>query len=383
MAAAFLLFAALPPASGQSTDALQERAKSLLQRGQYAGAVTAFTEWSKREPESVAAYTGLGVAYAKEEAYPQAIAAYGRALKIDSRCLPALANLGLAYFKQANFRAAIVPLERAASLAHDNSQLTTLLAMSYYSLHRYQDASRQFERLYQTQQADASGDSREMLTYLLAESYLRSHQAAAWSQLLNHLLADAPNSTVVHILSGEQYDRENRTAEAIEEFKIAEAMDSTMPLLHFGLGYLYWEQKDYVEAAKEFRLEVTAKNGEAALAKAFLGDIALRRGDVAAAEKLFDEALREGGHVRLAHYDLGTIYAGRRQFDQAIREFQQAIRLDSQQADAYYRLARVYRQQGRMAKAQTMLTKVQQLHAGDRATMAHVLVNDVTNQVQQ
>lgn len=52
-----------------------------------------------------------------------------------------------------------------------------------------------------------------------------------------------------------------------------------------------------------------------------------------------------------AHYQLGLLYAQRRQYAPAIERFRRAIEIDPAEPDAYYQLGRIAREQGRYAEA--------------------------------
>ena len=52
-----------------------------------------------------------------------------------------------------------------------------------------------------------------------------------------------------------------------------------------------------------------------------------------------------------AHYQLGLIYAQRRQYEPAMERFLKAIEIDPNEPDAYYQLGRIAREQGRYAEA--------------------------------
>jgi tetratricopeptide (TPR) repeat protein len=52
-----------------------------------------------------------------------------------------------------------------------------------------------------------------------------------------------------------------------------------------------------------------------------------------------------------AHYQLGLIYAQRRQFEPAIASFRKAIEIDPEEADAHYQLGKIAREQGRYDEA--------------------------------
>jgi tetratricopeptide (TPR) repeat protein len=172
------------------------------------------------------------------------------------------------------------------------------------------------------------------------------------------------------MLMGEALDGLGREDDAIAELQAAAVASPTEPEAHFGLGYLFWKEKRYDEAEREFRLELD-KDPSHAQAAAYLGDVLMRRGDQAAAEPLLEKARRLNPQVRIAHLDLGIVYAGRKQNDRAMRELREAVKLDPSRADAHYRLARVYQSLGRAAEAEAELATVKQLHEDRLEDMLH------------
>ncbi|MGC2403718.1 MAG: tetratricopeptide repeat protein [Acidobacteriaceae bacterium] len=328
---------------------------------------------SSSNSRQVASLVDQGIADSREGRFSQAEAAYRRALAIDPHCLPAKINLGLAYFKSADYGHAIPPLQQAASQGVDTEQVHTLLAMSFYALHQYEPASRQFEVLFERQPGNI------MLQYLLAESYMRSHQTDPLPALLGRMQAATPDSPVIYMLAGEQYDRLGQTDKAIAELLKAEAIAPEMPMVHFALGYFYWEERLTDKSQAEFQAETQIKDGEAAQAKGFLGDLALNGGDDAKAEQLLRESVTEDAQVRIAQYDLGVISARKHDSAAAVRYFQAAIALDPQRADAYYRLATLYRELGEHDRQREMLAKVEQLHKVEHTTPAEAMAAPAKN----
>ena len=146
-----------------------------------------------------------------------------------------------------------------------------------------------------------------------------------------------------------------------------------MPLVHFSLGYLYWGLHQLDEAGREFHFEASLKNGEGAQALGYLGDIALQSGKPDEAESLFQESLQIDPGVRIAQYDLGAIYAGRKQSSEAVQHLETAIALDPKRPDAYYRLAMVYRELGQTARQRTLLTKVGELNSTERRSAGETI----------
>ena len=70
-----------------------------------------------------------------------------------------------------------------------------------------------------------------------------------------------------------------------------------------------------------------------------------------------------GWHNRLAHFDLGCIYADQNRNQQAVVALERAVKLDPSQPDAHYRLARVYTALGEKEKAAVEFAKTKELHA--------------------
>lgn len=319
------------------------------------------TERAKR----VALLVQQGITDARSAKYHLAELEYRSALGIDPQCLPAQINLGLAYFKSNDYEHAIPPLEQAVKEGVDSDQIHTLLAMSLYALHRFEAASRHYEVLFTRQPGNTT------LEYLLAESYMRSHQTDRLPGFMQQLQATAPDSPVIYMLAGEQYDRLGQTDKAIDEFLKAEAAAPTMPMVHFALGYFYWEQHLMDKAAEQFRLEARLKNGEVSQATAYLGDIALSDGKDSAAERMLRKTLAMDPTVRIAHYDLGVICVQASNPSEAIKHFESAVDLDPQRADAYYQLARVYGKLGKREQQRVLLARVKQLHETEHATLTN------------
>jgi tetratricopeptide (TPR) repeat protein len=307
-----------------------------------------------------------GITYARSARYRLAELAYGSALGIDPHCLPAQINLGLAYFKSNDYEHAIQPLEQAVKEGVDSDQVHTLMAMSLYALHRYDAASRHYEVLFNRQPTNT------MLEYLLAESYMRSHQTGRLPGFMQQLQATAPDSPVIYMLAGEQFDRLGQTDKAIDEFLKAEAAAPKMPMVHFALGYFYWEQHLMDKAAEQFRAEAGLKDGEVSQAAGYLGDIALSDGEDSEAERILRESLAIDPTVRIAQYDLGVICAQAAKASEAIEHFELAVKLDPQRADAYYQLARVYGKLGKHDQQRALLAQVKHLHKTEHATLASV-----------
>src|SRR5262249_24497211 len=128
-----------------------------------------------------------------------------------------------------------------------------------------------------------------------------------------------------------------------------------LPRVHFYLGYLYWEKKEYTDAAAEFEEELASPNGEHAQAEGYLGDIARMTGDTKSAEELCKRAILKDRAVRIAHLNLAIIAAQQNKWAEADSGSMTAIPIGPNRADDYYRIAIVYRAQNKLAQHQKMI----------------------------
>jgi len=134
------------------------------------------------------------------------------------------------------------------------------------------------------------------------------------------------------------------------------------PEAHFGLGYLYWKQRRWEEARREFEAEL-ASQPQHVQALTYLGDAEMHADREKSAEQHLRGALALDAGIRLAHLDLGILLAARKESDEAARHFREAIRIDPAKPDAHYRLGRLWSSLGRQQEAQAEFDKVKALAA--------------------
>jgi Tfp pilus assembly protein PilF len=130
--------------------------------------------------------------------------------------------------------------------------------------------------------------------------------------------------------------------------------------VHFGLGYLYWKQKRYEEARREFQAELAAQPRHTQ-ALTYLADAEMRSGTETAAEEHLRRALKLDPNIRLAHLNLGILLSGKSQSEEAAAHFREAIRIDPSKPDAHYRLGRLWLSLGRNKEADAEFAKVKSL----------------------
>ncbi len=119
----------------------------LLDQQQYANAVEAFEEVRKLRPDYADVYTNLGLSYYQWEKYPQADASLRKALEMSPDNPRALYYQALVDRNEGNLDGAIANLEKVVDKYPQSPDSRRELGFSYYQLHKYELAEKQYEAL--------------------------------------------------------------------------------------------------------------------------------------------------------------------------------------------------------------------------------------------
>lgn len=132
----------------QRTQGTTERAQVLvnigrfyLKDGHYEKAVSEYQKAIGMDPQSVAAYNGIGVAYTMLEAYDEAVAAQQQALELQPDFAKAHAGIGLAYFRQNKTELALKYYRQAVTVDPQFLEAHLKIAMILLNRQRYAEAT--------------------------------------------------------------------------------------------------------------------------------------------------------------------------------------------------------------------------------------------------
>jgi tetratricopeptide (TPR) repeat protein len=234
------------PAGRDTRAVLAIRAQTYFSEHRHRAAAEAYEELASFLPKSVPVFNNLSVYELRLGLYSGATRAFRTALKLQPGSPPVLINLGLALFKSGGFKDAVPPLREALEADPSSFQAEALLDLSLYAAKEFAQASRTFERI------SLVSPNHTTVQYLLGQSYLLSSQYRELLVYFRALIKRSPNSVAAHVLMGEAYDGLDRTAKAIDEFEAALAVSPAQPGLRFDLGYLFWKERRFDNAAVEF-----------------------------------------------------------------------------------------------------------------------------------
>jgi tetratricopeptide (TPR) repeat protein len=344
-----------------------EAAVALEQQGKLAEAETVWRAVLKTHPSSAQAYAHLGLLEAQQERYKTAEPMYRKALALNPQMPGLHLNLGLAFFKGGDLKQAIpefqLLLKTQTSASLLTQRLTILIGMAHYGLGEFALAAPYLKQA-------AQNDAQSLpLRLALAHSCLWSKQYQCVLDTYHEILTLNAESAEADMLAGEASDELSDHGGAIEQFRAAAQANSNEPDVHFGLGYLLWGQKQFDEAASEFRAEL-ANNPKQAEAMAYLGDTEMQLNHPELSPPLLEKAAEIDPRLELAHLDLGILDADAGRNDEALREMKLAAKLAPDDVNVHWRMGRLYRAMGKRNEAKDEFDKAANLHkATDNALL--------------
>ena len=283
---------------------------------------------------------------ARQEHLEAAIDYYRRAAAINSD-LPGLQmNLGLALFKAAQFPDAIEAFSTEIKKHPGDLRLTILLGMAHYGMKDYLVAIPYLQRATERETQSIP------LRMALAHSCMGSKQYQCVLNVHEQILALNGESAESDMLAGEALDQMGNSAAAEKALRAAVQINPKEPNVHFGLGYLFWKQNRWSEAAQEFQLELE-NDPHHAMSLIYLSDAWVQRGEFAKARPALEELATTDRSEPLAHRDLGIIYANAGRNDDAIRELGLAMKLDPDDAETHREIDKILQATGKKSEQRT------------------------------
>ena len=324
--------------------------------GDWTGAEATWRKLTLSAPSDFRYWTSLGACLAHQNRFSEAIADYRKAISLRPKDAQTNLNLGLALFKTGRLAEAIAPLKIAhGEMPPMATQTNLLLGMSFYGVGKSGEAVPYLEA---AQRQDASNAELELV---LARAYLHSNNFTKAKEQFAHMLTVNPDSGPVHLLLAEAYDGLGKGQAALNEFRIA-ARSNDVPGAHFGVGYLLLRDKNYADAAVEFRKEL-AINPKDHAALAYLGDTLLKSDELEAARSSLNASVAVTDNLWITHLDLGILAEREHNPAAAIRQLCRAVALNPKRAEIHFHLAKAYKALGDTMKAQQELRLVTSLHA--------------------
>jgi tetratricopeptide (TPR) repeat protein len=155
--------------------------------------------------------------------------------------------------------------------------------------------------------------------------------------------------------------QEGRYDEALSVFEEFLTKYPEVYQVHLNIGDCFLKKEELDKAEGEFKLVLDKalkahgdyKKDPEATFRAFsgLGGIALKRGDLQAAQSQFSQALEISPRDEVAAYNVGEVFFSNQQVDDAIKYFEMAVQIKKDWPKPYLKLGYVYLNKGDFPKA--------------------------------
>ena len=345
MLPSFLFAGSLPDSSCGSTS---QRLESYLTRAQqlegwqdYPGAEAVYKEAMAAFPDQPEILKRLGLLYQTEHKFEASIKAFQKALQRAPAYPQVNFHLAVSCLSSDRIDEALKALSKELALSPGDRQTRRYLASVYQSLGRNLEAIQQGEALPRDNPQDAE----------------------ALYQLLTRIRKDLDKdsgSALLHVLCAQIYEHNHEYTNAVSEYKIALRMRFDFPGVHLSLGHDYWKMGRMDSSEKELR-QGLRRDPLNPVGSYDLATLLAAKREFQEAIPLLQISITGQPKFMRAHLLLGKCYASLGDVEKAIREFSRAVQLGPKEPSPHYLLARLYARSREKEKSEHELAVFEKL----------------------
>jgi superkiller protein 3 len=329
--------AAQAPPVPMSAEELFAKGAALHQSGDILGAIEAYQDALRKEPNRIDARSNLGAAYARLGRYEDAGREYRRALEVDPENAAVRFNLALALYKTALVAEATQELEQV--LVHDPKNKGAVLLLADCELQMGNDA--RVIALLEPREGELGQD--RLYSYLMGTALLRRNELERGQVFIDRLFREGDTAPVRVLMAGAHLRRKDPRA-ALAELERAVELDPKLPTVHSLQGRALMETGRRPEAAEAFRreLEVNPNDFDSNL---YLGLLRRDEGKLDEALDHLKRASRLRGQDPRVLYGLGSTHLAAGRVEEAEKALVAVTAAVPDYAQGHVLLAMVYYRQ--------------------------------------
>jgi tetratricopeptide (TPR) repeat protein len=348
---------------------LASSASEAMRTGDFAAAEKHNREIIRLQPKLAEARVNLGLSLFLQKEYEKAIRAFAEGLRLN----PAMANAwlftGISQFNLNRPQEALGALAKFTAEHPDDLQGQYFSGLAHLSLQQYPEATKALL-------AARALDPRNVdVLYHLAQSYVgQARQNPAGIDSLSRLYEEVvkqigaldPQSFRIAQLRAGYYEATGAKAEAIGELEALLLRDPGVRGLHYTLGCLYTESRQYDRALEQFDKEMRL---DAPYPRTYfqLGHVYVALEKPEQAMPLLQKAVQvEPESAGLVWVDIGRAYRLMNDPRNASIAFEKAIALGERNASVYYQLSMAARSAGDSRRSREALEISQRLRGEDK-----------------
>ena len=285
----------------------------------------------------------LGTVYQRQQRFQESIDVFRKVLKRAPVYPEVNLFVGISYYALNQFSDAITALNAELATNPKDRESRYYLALALDASDRKFDAIQQLEKLLVENPQDAQA------LYQLVRCYkLATHGA------FSRLSKVAPESEFLLALRAETNAENDKSKEAIEQYKQVLVKNPEFPGVHFALGEIYWKLAQYEQAMKELQLSLN-EDPRHPIGNYYVGDILVK--DLKYEDAISHLSLAVAGDPKLmqAHFLLGKCYMTTGKFQEALKHSLAAEELAPENPSTHYQLSQIYARLNEKAKSQTQV----------------------------
>ena len=323
------------PSAEQSPQHLIDRAKEAEQKRDFYAAASFYQDYLKSHPDDSAILQRLGLVQCLANRYEAAIQPLAKALRLDPSLWGSALYLGISYYRTDRFAEAADALKRALALKPGLPDAEFWLGSALLAADQPESAIPHLLNV--KDNANWGVEAQSLL--------IKAYRKAAEDHY-RRVAAVAPDSARVHLVQAQALQWKGVNYEALWEAKQALKRDANLEGGHRLIAEIYWDEKHFDVAAKEFQAElhINPLDPESNLR---LGEFWLAQSEAAKALPFLRTAVTIGaGGAGEAHHFLGEAELAQRDFARAAEDLQQAVRENPGDAANHQLLAQLYHATG-------------------------------------
>ncbi len=405
-----ILAGSAPALASAAQDAV-DKGTRLKAAGDKTGAMTAFAEAVRLEPQNAFAHNELGTLYFEAAEMDEAIAEFKRAADADPNYALAHYNYAFSARKAGRYAEAVSEYQRYVQLKPDDPDAKFGLAESYRALGRNAEAAAAYDAYaaQETRESErewvekARATARDLRNAPPAVAAAPAPAAPVATPVAAPVAAPAQDPFDALIAQGDQAMAQHRTTDAVKAYQAAVVRQTASPLARFKLGLAYaelgylpqaidqWQwvvkldpsnqgARDNIQKAQA-KLAAAQQQAAAAappVAPAAAPSAAPSAGaaprDAAEAQRLaktdyeqavqlisqrryqdavglLTQAVQLHPQFSVAYVARGSAYIGLGRFQDAVTEYQKGLQLNQNQASPLFGLGEAYRGMGDRTRA--------------------------------
>ena len=344
-------------------------ASESMRAGDYVSAERMNRAIIRLRPRLAEAQVNLGLSLFLQKKYGDAIGAFEHGLHLKPELANAWLFLGICEFNVNRPRLAIPALRKFTTQTPGDFQGQYFLGLSYLALEQYPEATKPLMA------ARVIDPGNVDVRYHLAQTYLGQARkdpakidslSRLYEETVKDLAAINPQSFRIAQLRAGYFEASGKRPEAIGELEKLLQHDPKVRGLHYTLGCLYTEARQYDKALQQFDAEMGL---DAPYPRTYLqlGHVYLALEKPSQALPLLEKAIQtEPESAGLVWVDIGRTYRALNRAGKAVTSYEEAIKLGEGNASVYYQLAMAARSAGDLRRSREALEISQRLRREEK-----------------